>query len=37
MRALSTALGLLALLIISAPSEAGVLKRIFAEEFGATW
>jgi hypothetical protein len=37
MRALSTALSLLALLVVSAPTNAGVLKRIFGEEFGATW
>jgi hypothetical protein len=37
MRTLSTTLALLGLLVVSVPADASVLKRIFAEEFGATW
>lgn len=38
MKRLATAfLSLLVIAMLATPSSAGVLKRIFGEEFGATW
>lgn len=37
MRTLRLTLALLGIVVVSAPADASVLKRIFGEEFGATW